>query len=105
MYPEGDRSAPASGRMPKGGWYFDSIVRQEPIDEDHLRVEDNLEEFGPISEADLEHFASESRRLRAQSDRAILANFGGMAFGDIALVPAPWLKTPQGDPGRGRVVH
>lgn len=96
MYPEGDRSAPPSGRMPKGGWYFDSIVRQPPIDEDHLRVEDNLEEFGPISEADLAHFASESRRLRAQSDRAILANFGGMAFGDIALVPAPWLKHPKG---------
>src|ERR1035441_6972997 len=28
MYPEGDRSAPPSGRMPKGGFYFDSIVRR-----------------------------------------------------------------------------
>jgi uroporphyrinogen-III decarboxylase len=25
-----------------------------------------------------------------------VANFGGMAFGDIALVPAPWLKHPKG---------
>ena len=24
MYPEGDRTAPPSGRMPKGGYYFDS---------------------------------------------------------------------------------
>ena len=31
-----------------------------------------------------------------ESDRAILANFGGTAFGDIALVPAPWLKHPKG---------
>ena len=30
LYPEGDRSAPPSGRMPKGGWFFDSIVRQPP---------------------------------------------------------------------------
>ena len=96
MYPEGDRSVPPSGRMPKGGFYFDSIVRQEPIDENRLDPQDNLEEFGPISDADLQHFAVESERLYRQSDRAILANFGGTAFGDIALVPAPWLKHPKG---------
>jgi len=28
MYPEGDKSVPPSGRMPKGGFYFDSIIRQ-----------------------------------------------------------------------------
>ncbi|MBN2476278.1 MAG: hypothetical protein JXB62_16820 [Pirellulales bacterium] len=96
MYPEGDRSAPPSARMPKGGFYFDTIVRQEPIDEQKLDPADNLQEFGPISDEDLEHFAQGARRLRAQSDRAILANFGGTAFGDIALVPAPWLKRPKG---------
>ena len=37
MYPEGDRSVPPSGRMPKGGFYFDSIVRQEPIDDDEAQ--------------------------------------------------------------------
>ena len=96
MYPEGDKSVPASGRMPKGGFYFDSIPRQEPIDDDKLNVEDNLEEFGPASDATLQHFASEADRLRRQSDRAIVANFGGSAFGDIALVPGPWLKHPKG---------
>ena len=25
-----------------------------------------------------------------------MANFGGTAFGDIALVPAPWMKHPKG---------
>ncbi len=96
MYPEGDRSAPPSGRMPKGGFYFDTIVRQEPIDEASLNVEDNLQEFGPISEGELDHFAREAERLSSETDRAILANFGGTAFGDIALVPAPWLKYPKG---------
>ena len=96
MYPEGDRSVPASGRMPKGGFYFDTIVRQEPIDDATLKVEDNLEEFGPISDELMQFFTSETERLRRESDRAILANFGGTAFGDIALVPAPWLKNPKG---------
>ena len=96
MYPEGDKSAPPSGRMPKGGFYFDSIVRQPPIDESTLSVEDNLEEFGSITDEDLEHFRREAERLSTQTDKAILANFGGTAFGDIALVPAPWLKHPKG---------
>ena len=96
MWPEGDRTAPPSGRMPKGGYYFDTIIRQPPIDDATLKVEDNLEEFAPISEANLAHFAREAERLFSTSDRAILANFGGTAFGDIALVPAPWLKHPKG---------
>jgi hypothetical protein len=96
MYPEGDRAAPPSGRMPQGGFYFDTIVRQEPVDESKLDVEENLEEFGPISDDDLAWFAAEARQLREASPRAILANFGGTAFGDIALVPAPWLKHPKG---------
>ncbi len=29
IYPEGDRSVPPSGRMPQGGYFFDSIIRQE----------------------------------------------------------------------------
>jgi hypothetical protein len=96
MYPEGDRSAPPSGRMPSGGYYFDSIVRQPPIDEDKLNVEDNLEEFGPISDAELEHFRVGAARLHSETDKAILANFGGSSFGDIALVPAPFMKYPRG---------
>lgn len=94
MYPEGDKSAPPSGRMPKDGWYFDAIIRQPPIDD--LNVEDNLEEFGPVSGEELEHFGREAERLHAETDKATFANFGGTGFGDIALVPAVQLKHPKG---------
>ncbi len=96
MYPGGDKSVPASARMPKGGFYFDSIVRQPPIDEDALNIEDNLEEFGPISDDDLEHLRREAERLCSETDKAILANFGGTGFGDIANVPGPGVKHPKG---------
>jgi len=96
MYPEGDRSAPPSGRMPKGGFYFDAIIRQPPVEDSKLNVEDNLEEFGPISDEELKRFGREAERLYTQTDKAILATFGGTAFGDIALVPAMWLKHPKG---------
>jgi len=95
-YPEGDKSVPPSGRMPQGGFYFDSIIRQEPIDDVNLSVADNLEEFGLISDEDLAFFGREVDRLYIETDRAIYANFGGTAIGDIALVPAPWLKHPKG---------
>jgi hypothetical protein len=95
IYPKGDISAPPSGRMPKDGFFFDTIVRQEPIDETRLDPADNLEEFGPVSERDLEYFADEADRAAA-TGRAVMATFGGTAFGDIALVPAPFLKHPKG---------
>jgi hypothetical protein len=96
LYPEGDQSLEPSGHMPPDGWYFDAVIRQPPVVEDKLDVEDNLEEFAPISDADLEHFCVEADRLYTQTDKAILANFGGTAFGDIALVPAMWLRQPKG---------
>lgn len=95
MYPEGDTTAPPSGRMPKDGYFFDAIIRQEPLDEAKLSVEDNLEEFTPMSDDDIAYFAAATAKARA-TGRAVAANFGGTAFGDIALVPAPWLKHPKG---------
>jgi hypothetical protein len=96
QYPGGDKSVSPSGRMPRGGFYFDAIVRQAPIDDGNLNVEDNVEEFGPILEQDLAYFGREVDRLYHGTDKAIYLNFGGTAFGDIALVPAPWLKHPKG---------
>ncbi len=95
-YPQGDWSAPPSAKMPKDGFYFDNIVRQPPFDDDSLNVEDNLEEFGPVSKEDLDHLQAESQRLYTQTDKAIVMVLGGMAFGDIALVPGPMLKNPKG---------
>jgi hypothetical protein len=95
MYPQGDASVPASARMPNGGFYFDAIVRQEPIDDEHLNAADNVEEFGPISAEALAYVKSEVERLAA-TGKAILANFGDTGFGDIAFVPGISLKHPRG---------
>jgi hypothetical protein len=94
IYPEGDTSVPPSGRMPKGGYFFDCIVRQEPIDEDHLDPADNTEDFLPISQLELDHLAHAAKQVGPK--RGVIAGFGGTAFGDIALVPGPFLKHPKG---------
>jgi hypothetical protein len=95
IYPGGDVTVPPSGRMPRGGCFFDSIPRQEPLDEDNLNPEDNMEEFSPIQPEDLDHLAR-SAQGAWETGRGVLAGFGGTAFGDIALVPAPNLKHPKG---------
>ena len=95
IYPEGDTDVPASAKMPAGGYFFDSIIRQPPLDEAKLDPEDNLEEFGPISEEALAHLERETARARA-TGRTVVANFGGTALGDIALVPGPFMKNPKG---------
>jgi hypothetical protein len=95
MYPEGDTSVPPSGMMPKSGYFFDALNRQQPIDDSTLKVEDNLEEFGHITEAELAYWKDQVAALENNS-KAVVASLGGTALGDIALVPAINLKNPKG---------
>jgi hypothetical protein len=95
MYPEGDTSQPPSGMMPKSGYFFDALDRQQPIDESKLKVEDNLEEFSNISEQELTYWKNQIASL-GDNSKAVVASLGGTALGDIALVPAVGLKNPKG---------
>jgi len=95
IYPEGDTSVPPSAMMPKSGYFFDALNRQEPIDESRLRIEDNLEEFTYIPDHELEYWAKQTAVVSSGS-RGVIASFGGTALGDIALVPAMGLKHPRG---------
>ncbi len=95
IYPEGDRHASPSAKMPKSSYFFDAIIRQEPIIEDRLNPEDNLEEYEPFSKEDIQYW-NEKLEIISESDKAVVANFGGTGIGDIALVPATFLKQPRG---------
>jgi hypothetical protein len=95
LFPEGDATVPPSGHLPAGGYFFDAIVRQPPVDEARLDPADNCEEFRLLGAADLAHWEREFARVRG-SRRAIHASFGGTGFGDIALVPAVFLRHPRG---------
>lgn len=95
IYPEGDTTVPPCARMPEGGYFFDAISRQEPIVEEELDPEANLEEFSVLTQEDLRHYG-------AEADRAVLREKGsvlpvpGAGFGDIALVPALGRKHTRG---------
>jgi hypothetical protein len=95
IYPQGDKSAHPSGRMPRNGYFFDAIIRQQPYNEDNPDPKDNLEEYGLISDADLAYWKKAAQKARA-TGKAVIASLGGTALGDIAHVPGIKLKNPKG---------
>ncbi len=95
IFPEGDIDVRPSGKMPKSGYFFDSINRQGEILDDELDVNDNLEEFGLITDEDLDLIKADIEKLTTDG-RGVIANFGGTGLGDIAMVPGPMLKNPKG---------
>jgi hypothetical protein len=108
QYPEGNRSAPASGRMPKDGFYFDAIVRQEKIDEARLDPKEWVDQtYGLLSDEDLRFLEEQSRWYFENTDYALFGNFGGGSFGDIAIVVGPHISHPKGirDPEEFYIAH
>lgn len=97
IYPGGDITAQPSAKMPKDGFYFDLLVRQEPIEEDRLDPEEWVKQmFTEFSDEDLFHIEKQANHLYYNTDRAIIGNFGQGGLGDIAMVPGPGVKAPKG---------
>ena len=95
IFPEGDTSARPSGKMPRTGYFFDNIIRQEFINENELDPEHNLEEFTVLTEKDLQYWKDQVSNITG-TKKGVIANFGGTAIGDISHVPAAFLKNPKG---------
>ena len=96
IYPEGDTTVAPCAKMPKASFFFDAINRQKPIDEARLNPDDNCEDFGLLSQMDLDYYTAGAKQVYDNTDYGIYMTLPGMAFGDIALVPATWLKDPKG---------
>ncbi len=97
QYPNGDRSVPPSGIMPKGGYYFDAIIRQEPIDEDKLDPKEWVNQtYGLYSDEDLRFLEDTAKWYYDNTDYALVGNFWGAGFGDIAIVPGLNVAYPKG---------
>jgi uroporphyrinogen-III decarboxylase len=96
MYPEGDTTTAPSAWMPRDAYFFDALDRQPPLDEARLDPADNCEEMEVISDAEVRHYAARARDYAGNTSYGIYLTLPGTAFGDIALVPAPWMRQPRG---------
>jgi hypothetical protein len=94
-FPSGDTTVSPSAKMPQASYFFDAIERQGPIDDENLDVNDNLEEFTPVSDKTLMHWKTVTENARA-TGKGVVAGLGGTALGDIALVPGMQLRNPKG---------
>ncbi len=108
LHPRGDSTLPPSARMPKGGYYFDAIVRQEPLDEARLDPEEWVRDvYSVYTEEDLRWLEATSARLYEGTDLALVTNLSGGAFGDASHLPAVGTPYPKGirDPLEWYVAH
>lgn len=94
-YPQGDMSAPPSGKMPKSSYFIDVLIRQEDFEDEDLDPKDNTEEFQPMSDETVRAIVEKCRIARA-TGKGVVFQMPGTALGDISKVPAPGLKHPKG---------
>ena len=97
IHPQGDLQAKPSGRMPKGGHYFDQLSRQEPFDEDDLDARwDYNEQFYLYDEETLDSYAKDTDYLYKHTNMGIVINAECAAFGSTTNILAPMLKRTTG---------
>ncbi|MBN1838078.1 MAG: methyltransferase [Spirochaetales bacterium] len=95
LFPQGDRTAAPSAKMPEGGFYFDLLARSSAPDLlDAKRWAQ--ETFGPLKDEDLRWLERVSRSAYEDTQYALVGNFTAAAFGGIAGIMAPHVKGPTG---------
>jgi len=108
LYPKGDTSAPPSAKMPKGGYYFDGIVRQEVIDETRLDPEEWVkDQYSVYTDEDLQYLEQTAEDFYRNTEFSLVGSFWQGGFGDIALIPGLNVKYPKGirDPQEWIIAH
>ena len=108
IYPKGDTSVSPCAKMPKGGYYFDVLVRQETIDEEHLDPWEWVkDQYSVYTEEELRYLDETAEDLHRNTELSIVGSFWQGGFGDIALVPGPSIKQPKGirDPQKWIMAH
>jgi uroporphyrinogen-III decarboxylase len=97
IYPGGDESAPPSGKLPKDGFYFDNISRQESYDEENLNGREDFEnQWSIFTEEELKDLEERSACLSVNTEYGIIGVFDEVGLGDAARWPGPGLKKTPG---------
>lgn len=95
VYPEGDDSVEPSGHMPANGFYFDNLTRTPDFDEDEADLNDNVEDYMLVSDAQIAYHKQFLEAVKG-SNRAIQIAPAYAGLGDANNIPGPNLKHPKG---------
>ena len=102
-YPQSDTSVPPCAKLPRGGFYFDALDRQEFVDEDNLDGRrDYQEQFLIYSDEELRHVEASARDLYENTEYAVVGNFTLASLGDmggplpgLAMKRTPGIRRPD----------
>ena len=96
-YPCGDTSAKPCAKLPRGGFYFDSISQFPAVNGDNLNArEDFKDQFQLYSEKELRYFEKISHKLYNNTSYAITINFWESSIGDLGFLFGGSLRSPKG---------
>jgi uroporphyrinogen-III decarboxylase len=96
-YPCGDTTARPCAKMPRGGYYFDSISDNRAIRENELDARDDFkDQFKPYSEDELRYFEEKAVSLHDNTSYGITINFWQSSIGDVGFLPGGSVKNPKG---------
>jgi hypothetical protein len=97
LHPNRDLSAPPTGKLPKGGFYFDNIIHKTPVDEAHLDGRaDFAEQYSVYTDEECRDIEQQARFLHDNTEYGLIGQLSGASLGDIAHIPGPNLSNPRG---------
>ncbi len=98
LYPCENKYAMPSAHMPTTSYYFDHLVRQRKLPEDHPynARDDYSDQYAVYGDHELRHFEKCAKEAYENTDKAIVFNCGMGGLGDFFHVPGPWLEDPRG---------
>lgn len=98
LYPQGDMSVPPAAMMPKGGYFFDNIVRGNSglDDEGRSARQDFKDDFALMTDKQLRFLEDQCRYYYDNTKYGIVYSGAIASMGDFALVPGPNVKHPEG---------
>lgn len=100
LYPQGDMSAAPSAMMPKGGFFFDNIVRGNvglDCDDDELDGRADFDkDYGILTDEQLKYMEKKCDYYYNNTDYGIVYSGAITSIGDFALISGPGVKNPTG---------
>ena len=96
VFPEGDTTAAPSGHLPADGFYFDNLERpDEDFDEDEPDLSGNLEDYGTVTEEQIQYHHKVLEELKPYK-KALQCAPAYFCLGDANNIPGANIRKPRG---------
>ena len=110
IYPHGDLNAAPCAMKPKGGYFFDNIVRtsMDDFDEDNADArKDFAHDFSTYTDEQLRTMQDQINYYYENTEYGIFDTAALHAMSDMAYIPGPGLKNPTGirEPSEWLMAH